>query len=240
MIDRRSPIPIYYQIEEYIKNLIENKDLKPGDMIPSERQFTDLFQVSRMTVRQAVMNLVNEGILIRLKGKGTFVSGKKIGQPLQGLRGFTEEMEKLGFRPSSQLLDFQVAAVSGHVADLLRLGEEKQVYEIKRIRLADEVPMAIETTYIPFRLVKNLTADIISRSLYSYIEKECGLEIDSASQSLEAALAGAEEANLLHVGEKAPVLLMERCTYLKSGQPVEFVKAVYRGDRYKFLIDVKR
>lgn len=240
MINRRSPIPIYYQIEEYIKNLIENKDLKPGDMIPSEREFTDLFKVSRMTVRQAVMELVNEGILIRLKGKGTFVSEKKIEQPLQGLKGFTEEMEKLGFKPSSKLLDFQVREAPEHVADLLQLGEKEQVYEIKRIRLADEMPMAIETTFIPCGLVKNLTVNIISRSLYSYIEKECRLEIDSASQSLEAALASPEEARLLHVAENVPVLLMERCTYLKSGKPLEFVKAVYRGDRYKFLINVKR
>ncbi|RYL90324.1 GntR family transcriptional regulator [Sporolactobacillus sp. THM7-4] len=241
MLDRKSPVPMYYQIEKYIKNLIENKNLQPGDLIPSERELTDQFHVSRMTVRQAIMDLVNMGILVRHKGKGTFVSGSgKVEKPLHGFSGFTEDMIRRGMKPDSRMLEFNKMVPPGKIARHLSLQKGEDVYTIKRTRTADGIPMAVETTFIPVSLVPELTEEAANHSLYDYIEKEAGLVIDHAEQSLEASLVSAEEASLLDVPHGSPVLLIERLTYLAGGRPVELTKSLYRADRYKFLIHLPR
>ncbi|MDX8365975.1 GntR family transcriptional regulator [Cytobacillus sp. IB215665] len=240
MIDRDSPVPIYYQIEEYIKNLIESDELSPGDAIPSEREFSEQFSVSRMTIRQAITNLVNEGYLYRQKGKGTFVGEKKIEQTLQGLTSFTEDMEKRGMKPGSKLLKFELIPATRSIANELLINEHDPLYEIKRIRFADDLPMAIETTYIPANLLKGLTEEIVNRSLYSYIENELNLQIDSAKQVIESSVARADEAMELGIHKNAPILYIRRQTKLTNGQPLELVKSVYRADRYKFVINMKR
>lgn len=240
MIDRESHVPIYYQIEKYILQLIQNQDLKSGDIIPSERELTELFNVSRMTVRQAVMNLVNEGVLTRLKGKGTFISDQKIEQPLQGLTSFTEDMQARGLSPSSRLLSFRLVPASHSTAQHLNINEHEPVYEIKRIRLADEIPMAIETTFLSANLIKGVTEDIVNRSLYAYIEETLQLTIDYANQVIESAAALDTDADLLHITPGAPVLLIQRLTYLENDTPLELVQSVYRADRYKFVINMHR
>lgn len=240
MIDRQSPVPIYYQIEEYIKQLIENQALKPGDSIPSEREFTEQFQVSRMTVRQAITDLVNEGTLIRMKGKGTFISDQKIEQPLHGLTSFTEDMQKRGLKPGSRLVNFGLVPSSSETAQRLTINEHDPIYEIKRIRLADDIPMALEMTYLSANLVKGLTESIVNKSLYSYIEQTLQLKIDYATQVLESAVAKEDEAKHLAIMKNAPILLIHRDTFLADGTPLELVKSIYRADRYKFVIDMKR
>lgn len=241
MFDRRSPVPMYYQIEKYIEDLIENKNLKQGDRIPSEHELTEQFQVSRMTVRQAVMDLVNAGILMRRKGKGTFVSGqRKIEKSLNGLNGFTEDMINRGMKPDSRLLDFQKMRPPAPVRKRLSLEDEEEVYAIKRTRLADDLPMAIETTFIPAALVPNLSSGAFNQSLYDYIEKKYGLILDHADQSLEAALVTAEEAAILEVPKGSPVLLIERCSYLAGEKALEYTRSLYRADRYKFMIRLPR
>ncbi|WP_100487886.1 GntR family transcriptional regulator [Sporolactobacillus pectinivorans] len=237
MIDRQSPIPVYFQIEQYIENLIETEDLKVGDRIPSEKEFTEQFHVSRMTVRQAVMDLVVQGILVRLKGKGTFVSGqKKIEKPLTGLTGFTQEMVSRGLKPDSRLLGFNRLHPSEKIAAKLKLAEGQEIFEVKRTRIADGYPMAIETTFIPSVLVPELTAEKANQSLYDYIEKVGGFAIDHAEQTLEASIVTIEEAKFLEVPKGSPVLLIERLSFLKGGIPFEFTKSLYRADRYKFIV----
>lgn len=240
MIDRQSPVPIYYQIEESIKQLINNQSLKPGDAIPSEREFTEQFKVSRMTVRQAISNLVNEGVLVRLKGKGTFISEQKIEQPLRGLTSFTEDMKARGFEPGSRLVDFDLIPSSKLTAEKLGINEHDPIYEIKRIRLADHLPMAIELMHISANLIKGLTEEIVNESLYAHIENRLKLKIDYANQVLESAEAREEEAKYLGIKKGSPILMIERHTFLDTGAPLEVVKSVYRADRYKFIIDLKR
>jgi GntR family transcriptional regulator len=240
MIDKRSPVPIYYQIEAHIRDLIEKNQLQPGDAIPSEREFTETFEVSRMTVRQAISNLVNDGTLYRQKGKGTFVAEQKIEQPLQGVTSFTEEMIKRGMVPGSHLLSFSTIAATDEIASMLRVELSSPVYEIKRIRLADKKPMALEWTYISEQLVQDLTADKVMQSLYSYIEEKTGLQITNANQVIEADIAGQDEVEHLNMKKGAPILLIHRNAFLENGQPFEWVKSVYRADRYKFIINMTR
>lgn len=240
MIDKNSPIPIYYQLEEHIKELIEKGELMPGDALPAEREYAEQYQISRMTVRQAFTQLVNEGYLYRLQGKGTFVSDRKIEQALQGLTSFTEDMKARGLVPGSKLIHFEIIPASLQIASQLSIQENGPVYEITRIRLADNVPMALETNYISANLVKGLTEQIVNQSLYAYIEEQLNFRIDHASQVIESSIASEQEAECLKINKGSPILLIQRNTFLSDGTPVEFVKSSYRADRYKFMIQMKR
>lgn len=242
MIKKDSPIPIYYQLEEIIKDLIEKGELKPGDSLPAEREYAEKFQISRMTVRQAFTQLVNDGYLYRIQGKGTFVAERKpkIEQALQGLTSFTEDMKARGMKPGSQLVQFEIIPATSLIANQLGIQEYGPVYEIKRIRLADDVPMALETNYISANFIKGLTEKIVNQSLYSYIENQLNLRIDHASQVIESSVADELEVEYLNIQPGAPVMLIQRNTFLKDGTPVEFVKSTYRADRYKFMIQMNR
>ncbi|MCD7035353.1 GntR family transcriptional regulator [Metabacillus sp. GX 13764] len=240
MINKESPIPIYYQLQEHIKDLIEKGELQPGDAITTEREFAERYQISRMTVRQALTQLVNEGYLHRIQGKGTFVSERKIEQPLYRLRSFTEDMESRGLKPGSQLISFEVIPAPGQIASQLGIQEYAPIYEIKRIRLADDVPMALETSYISANLIKGLTEQIVKKSVYSYIEENLNLQIDHGSQVIESSVANEVEAKFLKIKKGAPIMLIQQKTFLKDETAIEYVKSSYRADRYKFMIETKR
>ncbi|MFZ4451392.1 GntR family transcriptional regulator [Salibacterium aidingense] len=240
MIDKNSPLPIYYQIQEMIRKKIDTAEWEPGDMLPSERIFAEDFDVSRMTVRQAVTELANEGLLHREKGKGTFVAEPKIEQPLQGLTSFTEDMKARGLAPGSVLIQYTLRTAPLKVSEKLQANTDVPVYEIKRIRLADDVPMAYERTFINSAIVGELPEDIENRSIYYFLEKEKGFKIGDGEQTFEASLANTEEAGRLDINEGDPILLIQRITYLEDGTPLEYVKSAYRGDRYKFTIKMPR
>ncbi|HET7577928.1 MAG TPA: GntR family transcriptional regulator [Bacillales bacterium] len=240
MVDKASPLPIYFQLEEAIKTRIENGELAPGNMIPSEREFAERHQISRMTVRQAINNLVNDGYLYRQKGRGTFVAHKKIEQKLQGLTSFSEDMKARGMKPSSQLIRFKIVPASESIAQELGISPYDPVYEIQRVRLADDLPMALETTAIPANLVQGLTEEHARGSLYEYIEKAVASPIEYGKQIIESSVARQSESKFLDVKKGSPVLLIQRNTYLKDGTSLEVVRSVYRADRYKFVIDIQR
>jgi GntR family transcriptional regulator len=240
VINKNSPLPIYYQIEEQIKQQIESGVLKPGDMLKSEREYAEYYDVSRMTVRQAINNLVNQGYIYKKKGSGTYVQEKKIEQALNGLTSFTEDMRKRGMEPSSRLLKFELIPATAKIAKELNLKENTPVTEIKRIRYGDGVPIAIERNLLPANLVKGLNEEIINQSLYQYIEEELNLRIADALQVIEASTASKTEADLLEIQKGSPILLIERKTFLADGTVLELVKSAYRADRYKFMITMQR
>ncbi|MRH41270.1 UTRA domain-containing protein [Aquibacillus halophilus] len=240
MIDKNSPIPIYHQLEESIKQLIESNQLKPGDSLPSEREYSEKYGISRMTVRQAIINLVNERYLYRIKGKGTFVTEQKFEQNLQGLTSFTEDMKARGMKASSKLVSFEIIPADIKLANQLNVPEHGPVYEIKRIRLAEDIPMALERTYISANLVQGLTTEIVQDSLYKYIEGTLHMNIGSGTQVIEASIANKEELKLLEIPELSPVMIMQRTSRLEDNRIFEIVKSSYRADRYKFMIDLKR
>ncbi|UOE96555.1 GntR family transcriptional regulator [Alkalihalobacillus sp. LMS39] len=244
MIDKNSPLPIYYQLENKIREMIDSKELKPGDTLPSERDLSEKYDISRMTVRHAINNLVHEGYLYRQKGKGTFVSQKKFEQNLHGLTSFTEDMKLRGLKPGNKLLNFNTIAASEHVAKKLSISAGDLVYKIQRVRLADDNPIAIETNYISTALLPDLTtetmATILSGSLYDYAESKLNLKIENAQQIIEASVANDFEIEHLHLADGDPILLIERNSQLSDGTPFEFVKSAYRADQYKFIINIKR
>ncbi len=240
MINKNSPIPIYHQLEKYLKQQIENGVLMEEEAIPSEREYAETFQISRMTVRQAINNLVLEGYLKRQKGRGTFVNKRKIEQELRGMTSFTEEMIARGMQPTSKLISFQIQPADTKTAQELQMTPNDLVYIIKRIRLADGAPMALETAYIPVNLVPGLTAENSNQSLYQYIENDLSLSISEASQEIEASIASSKEAESLSIKSGEPILLIVRISYLANGTPFELVKSSFRADRYRFTHTMKR
>lgn len=240
MIKKSSPVPIYFQLEQAIRELIDKKELKPGDMIPSEREYAEKFQISRMTVRQALNNLVNDGYLQRERGKGTFVALKKFEKNVKGLTSFSEDMRSRGMEPGTTVLDFAVLEADTLTSSKLEIAEDATVYQIKRLRLADEQPIAFEIFYMPTELVPGLTMEVAENSIYRYVENEIGLHIVSGVQELEATVAQKEVASALGIKVGEPVLYIQQVSLTENNKPLEFVKSYYRADRYKYKVEMTR
>lgn len=240
VLDKQSHIPMYVQIEEVLKRRIKGGEFSIGTAIPSERDLTELFGVSRMTVRQSITNLVNEGLLHREKGRGTFVASPKVEQPLNGLTSFTEDMKVRGLVPSNKIINFVKELPERDIAEELQLDAGEEVFTVERIRYANDKPMALERTYLPVKLFPSLSERELAGSLYSMIEQEQRLAISHASQRMEASLVKKEEASLLEIGMPAPILMIERVSYLSNGVPFEVVRSMYRADRYKFITEIQR
>lgn len=239
MINKNSPTPIYSQLEQLIKELI-TKQLNPEDLIPSEREFAEKYQVSRMTVRQAITNLTNDGYLQRKRGVGTFVALKKLEQNLDHLTSFSEDMRSRGMEPGTKVLEFNKIEANEKIAQKLGLEEGSPIYEIKRLRLADHLPIALQLFYTSVDLVTGLTKEIAEQSIYQYVESELNLSILSAQQDVEAMVAKKREAEALHIKVGDPVLYISRVGLAENDIPLEFVQSFYRADRYKFKVKVTR
>lgn len=239
-IDKNSQIPIYGQIEEIIKKKIYSKIYKIGENIPSERELSVQFNVSRMTVRQAITNLVNSGLLYREKGRGTYVANPKLEQPLTALRSFTEDMLARGMKPSNKIIRFEKIFPSLDVANDLFLESGDAVFYVVRIRSADDKPMGIERAYIPVKIIPNLDEQKIMGSFYQLIEEKFPQKIGNAVQQIEASIVTKEESKLLKISPTSPVLNIKRISYLSDGFPFEMVESTYRADSYKFISEIKR
>lgn len=240
MIDRQSPIPMYIQIEEGLKRQIIEGKFSVGAVIPSERELTELFNVSRMTIRQAVNNLVTSGWLYREKGKGTFVAALKVEQPLNKMTSFTEDMKARGLMPSNQVIGLKKMKPPQEIAEKLSLKLDEDVFFVERVRFANKEPMAIERTYLPVKLFNRLTEEDLEGSLYYKIEQDPFLSISHASQQIEASLVKEEDAELLEIEMPCAILRIERISYLTNGMPFEAVHSTYRADRYKFITEIHR
>lgn len=240
-LGKHVPIPLYYQIKTRLLEAIENGQLKPGDRVPSERELTERFSVSRMTARQALTELESQGYLFRVQGKGTFVATPKLEQPLAGLTSFTEDMRRRGLEPGAEVLAAEEVSAGKKVAKLLGIAETAPIFRLERLRTAGGEPMALETSHVAVALCPGLLeSEFRNQSLYRILADRCGIRLVKATQSLEAVPATAYEAEILHVREGTPLLLMERVSQDGAGQPVEFVRSLYRGDRYRFTTELMR
>lgn len=241
MLNKNVPIPLYYQLKEKLTQAIQNGELPVGSLVPSERELSELYGISRMTVRQALGEMVREGLLIREQGKGTFVAEPKFSQGLLKLTSFSEDMRSRGLAPDSRVEAVYVEDASPRIAGVLELTSDVRVVVFKRIRLADQKPMAYELSHLPLSLFPGLEReDLTSASLYEVLEKKYQVSIKHARQTIEVGLSDPIESKSLGIGSKSPVLLIERITYDRNDRPFEFVKSVYRGDRYKLHVELQR
>ncbi|MBM3128767.1 MAG: GntR family transcriptional regulator [Chloroflexi bacterium] len=234
-LKRNHPLPLYTQLKESLRSDLVTGRLRAHDQLPSERELCARFRVSRMTVRQALLDLAREGLIYSRAGKGTFASEPKIDQQLKTLSGFSQDMQSRGSAPASRVLEAKAERASARLARALNLTPGAKVIVLARVRLADGMPLAIETVHLPHALCPNLLRhDFARESLYAVLEREHGYRLTRAEQTIEAALARPREAALLHLTLPAPVLVMERLTYTDQGVLIEHVHSIYRGDRYKF------
>lgn len=232
---RNSPLPRYSQLKEIMRERMRVGEWKPGDLIPSERELGETYGISRMTARQAITELVIEGLFYREQGKGTFVSQSKITQQLIHLTGFTEDIRARGQHPSTKMIATAMDLADEAIAEKLHISPGTPIFRLQRLRLADNEPLAIELSQISFKDCERLLEeDLEQNSLYSLLEKKYGVILMEADQEIEAGLASNEDAQLLKIAPGSSVLHARRVTYRELNQPVEYAKAVYCGHKYTF------
>src|SRR5205823_8466081 len=214
------------------------ESLEVGRPIPAGRHLAVDRGVSRLTVRAALDELVRDGYLDRRHGSGTYVTEPKIAQPLT-LTSFSDDMRRRGMTPGSRTLELVVTSTGARLARRLAVSPEARLVRVKRLRLADDEPMAMEVLHIPEAFVPGLTkADFEDHSFYELLEERYGIVIASGTQSIEPTVTSEEESEVLGVPLHTPAFLFERTTVSESGRIVEFVRSIYRGDRYRLVADL--
>jgi GntR family transcriptional regulator len=240
-IIKNNPVPLYHQLKEIIQEMIDNEELRPNDPVPTERELCQIHSISRMTAREAIMSLVNEGVLYREQGKGTFVSQPKPKHQLSELKGLTEDMGEMGHKIETKILSFQTIDATKKIAKALHLSsEQNKVIKMKRLRIVDEIPYAIETVWLNHEKCFNLTRDCIEgHSLYAVLRERYSLMPHYARQTVEPIKLNEEERELLGLELESLALLFRRTTYSTNDQIIEHTKGIYRIDKHKFEIVLK-
>ncbi len=235
------PIPLYHQLKTLLLEQIRAGAMKPNDRLPAEDELAATHGVSKATVRQALNELAVAGVLRREQGRGTFVAEPKLAQGPREMTSFTDEMRSRGFHPTSKVLKQDVTKAEAGVAEKLQITEGSQVMRLKRLRLADDEPMGIQTAYISLALAPQLAEeDFTDVSLYEVLDRKYGLWPARAKETYVATLLDRAEAKLLKVAAATPALSAERVSYLTSGQPLEVTYSIMRGDRYQIVLDLSR
>lgn len=231
-IDRSSALPFYVQLKAALEAHIERGGWQAGDRIPGEPELCRMFGVSRTVVRQALNELAYEGLLVRQKGRGTFVSSPKLSSRglVQSLDGFYKGMADRGLRVVNQVLEQAMVPAEPKVATYLRLEPMAPVTKIVRLRFIEDEPIALVTAYLPYDLCRELIgADLTEHSLYAFLEETCGLTVARGRRRIEAVGANEGEAKLLKLPAGSPLVLLESVSYLSDGTPLEYFKGTFRS-----------
>jgi GntR family transcriptional regulator len=232
-------VPYYHQLKEIFIEKIANGEWKPDETIPNELQLCEQYGVSRGPVRQALDHLVRQGLLSRRRGKGTRVLAPKIERGLAGFYSFTTLIEQRGLRPTTRLLGFDRVPARGSVARSLNLATGARAFKIRRLRLADDEPLVLETVFVPEQICRGLTGEeVASAPLYDILQKRYGVVLVRARQFFEPAVADEYEGPMLTIPTGAPVLLVENVTYTVGDQPVVHSRAIMRGDRVRYYVEL--
>jgi GntR family transcriptional regulator len=241
LIDKKSPVPYYDQLAELLRHEIGQR-LARGEtyQLPSENELSEQHGISRQTVRHALDELERDGWIYRQKGVGSFAVARRVEQELTSLVSTSEAMRQRGWRLETCILSVAQLCPPSYVAAALELAAEAEVYEVQRLRLADGAPVSLQTNYLPVALCPKLEENDLSSSLYRLLETRYGLRLWTGKETLRARGAASHEAHLLDIKEGAPVMHTERITYAANGIPVEYLDAVWRGDRYDFKVTLTR
>lgn len=242
IINFKSHIPFYIQLMDILREKVQQGYWVPGDQIPGEQDLCEIYRVSRTVVRQALRELELDGVINRRRGKGTFISHPKISEGLvQKLTGFYQDMVERGLKPGTKVLHQNVTPATEKVARFLDIKPGEKVIDIERLRFINDEPIQLVTTYLPFEICPALASvDLTDRSLYEFLENECGVFIAKGCRYIEAVLANETEAALLGIEDGSPLLLLDSISYAENGQPIEYYHAVHRGDRSRFEVELLR
>jgi GntR family transcriptional regulator len=241
VIDKRLAIPYYEQLAELLRRQIGER-IARGEVyrLPSENELARRHGISRATVRHALDVLERDGWIYREKGVGSFAAVRRVEHELTRLVSTTEDMRQRGWALVSKVVSLEQVTAPPHVARALELTEGARVYVLCRLRIVDDAPLCVQTAHLPAHLCPALEENDLTSSLYRLLESRYGLRLWTAQETLRARGATHWEARLLQVREGAPVMYTERVTYASTGVPVEYLEAVWRGDRYDFKVTLSR
>jgi GntR family transcriptional regulator len=239
ILPKRDFVPIYYRIQQDLMNKIQANQLREGDLLESEAELARRYGVSRMTARQALTGLKSKGFAVSERGRGTFVSRPKFDKNIMHLQGFSGEMKERGLAPSSRLLEKVVIPATSLLISRLQLESGDKVLRLRRLRLANQIPMAIEVSHLPLRVFPGLdNFDFAKRSLYNVLHKEYGVSVSWADEIIEAVSPAPEEVDLLTLPRRSNILSITRLLMTKDDLPIELACSRYRGDRYRAFLRV--
>jgi GntR family transcriptional regulator len=240
-IDRTSLLPFYFQLKQILLAELADRELSPGDRLPGDHELCETYGVSRTVVRQALAELETEGVIERVKGRGTFVAPPRTTEHLvQSLTGLYEDVVSRGSKLRSDVRRQEVVPADGKIARQLQLVEGSDVLCIERLRFVDEEPWVLTTTYLPFEIAPGLlTDDLTHQSLYALLENTYGVVLTHGRRAVEAAAAGEEVAAALALQPGEPVLVLRSASYAAE-RPVEVFVAYHRGDRSRFEVTLRR
>ena len=239
-IVRDSKLPIYHQLYELLRADIVRGKWQPGDMLPSESELIEQYGVSRITVRQALEALVNDGLIYRQRGRGTFVAHPTVAQGLSRIISFTEDMRQRGFKPGTEVLFHGPTPASPEIAQQLQVEPGEELARIERLRLADGEPMSVEEAHLVHRYCPGiLQHDYSENPLRQILEDDYGLRLVRADQVIRAIPAPAKLAKKLSISARAALLYIERVSYSAENVPIEFLRVYHRGDRYALYNELR-
>ena len=236
-IDLDSKVPLYYQLKEHIKQKILDGTFQEGDLIPSERELNDLYELSSTTIRRALNDLVQENYLERKAGKGTFVRIRKVKRDLRKVLGFTNNMREMGLTPSTRILSQKVVPANGFARERMGLPKGAKVLRLQRLRLANDVPMMLETRYIRTDLCPDIHKEDLSSSLWKVFEEKYGLKPNRHHQAMSIAKVTDQAASLLGIAEDSHVFLIRGETYVGENEAIECEESLYRSDKYELSFE---
>jgi GntR family transcriptional regulator, N-acetylglucosamine utilization regulator len=236
-IDFESKVPLYHQLKEQIKQNILDGHYKNGDLIPSERELSDSYELSSTTIRRALNDLVQENFLQRKAGKGTFVRRKKVKRDLRKVLGFTKNMTEMGLTPTTKVISIKVTAANGFARKRLGIKKGTMVVRLERLRLADEVPMMLETRYIRTDLCPLIEQEDLSSSLWRIFEGKYKLKPNRHSQGMTISTVSGHAASLLTLNDNSLIFMIKGVTYVGNHEPIECEESLYRSDKYELAFE---
>jgi len=237
-LDRTTPIPLYFQIAEYLRRQLRQKKMRWGDLLTTDERVQEAFGVSRATARKAIDELVDEGLVERITGKGTFVIEPRLQVPLPAMLSFTEELERRGMRPGTRVISVGWVTATEPAVQALNLEVGMRVLRLERVRYADDQPILQTIDVLPERLGIGPGEDF-SRSLYKLMESR-GIQLAECQNIIEAAVTDHRLSELLQVRKGVPILALRRTSYDTEGRPVLYEDAACRGDMYRYAVRLVR
>ena len=234
-------IPLYYQLENILREKIKSGEYRPGDPFPTEDQLVQSYRVSRITVRQALSTLEKDGLIIRRRGRGSFVTEGQVHLEPMKLTGMIEDIIAMGVKTKTRIINFDFVHPPKKVTESLKLDEDAKVLRIERIRLIKGLPISHTISYLPSDLGKKISIkDVTFQPILNILEKKCGVRIGRGFQIIEATVADSRIASFLDVMTGAPLLKIERTVFDIKNRPVEYISILYRSDRYHYSVELVR